>query len=211
MAKPTAIILDKWLGAESIQYFQESDFRKMLKLHMAARESDIANVEGRGALNFLAMDDVPIVQEGEPVDARSIIPMEFVDGHPVFPKISTSCDDPFLTRVQASGKKWVILTDSDGKPGLAMDADGFLRAALFDNQAFDPLRFCHRPLLIQEKEISLGRMIGRLQVKQETEDDDVVDTDIILFWGDEKRVITGSDILGRLLRGIAITESPRQP
>jgi hypothetical protein len=32
--------------------------------------------------------------------------------------------------------------------------------------------------------------------------DDVIDQDIILFWGSQKRIITGSDILGRLMRGI---------
>jgi metal transporter CNNM len=35
----------------------------------------------------------------------------------------------------------------------------------------------------------------------------VVDEDIILFWGTDRRIITGSDILGRLLRGIAENES----
>ena len=38
-------------------------------------------------------------------------------------------------------------------------------------------------------------------------EDDIVDYDLILFWGDKKRVITGADLLGRLLRGIAIRES----
>jgi len=37
-------------------------------------------------------------------------------------------------------------------------------------------------------------------------EDDVVDEDIILLWGDEKRIITGADILGRLLRGIVENE-----
>jgi len=30
----------------------------------------------------------------------------------------------------------------------------------------------------------------------------VIDEDRILFWNEDKRIITGSDILGRLLRGI---------
>jgi len=30
-----------------------------------------------------------------------------------------------------------------------------------------------------------------------------VDHDVILIWAEQKRVITGSDILGRLLRGIS--------
>jgi len=34
--------------------------------------------------------------------------------------------------------------------------------------------------------------------------DDVIDKDLILFWTDkEKRIITGSDILGYLMRDIA--------
>jgi len=39
-------------------------------------------------------------------------------------------------------------------------------------------------------------------------DDDVVDRDLILLWtAGEKRVLTGADILGRLLRGIATREA----
>jgi len=36
--------------------------------------------------------------------------------------------------------------------------------------------------------------------------DDVIDDDLILIWFKEKRVITGADILGRLLRGIALRD-----
>ena len=30
----------------------------------------------------------------------------------------------------------------------------------------------------------------------------MIDEDIMLFWGSQRRIITGSDILGRLMRGI---------
>jgi metal transporter CNNM len=43
-------------------------------------------------------------------------------------------------------------------------------------------------------------------VVQERPDDDVIDNDLILVWGSQRRIITGSDLLGRLLRGIAIRE-----
>jgi len=36
--------------------------------------------------------------------------------------------------------------------------------------------------------------------------DDVIDDDLILVWTATKRVITGSDLLGRLLRDIAKIE-----
>jgi hypothetical protein len=211
VAKPSALILDKWLGPESIQYFREGDFRKMFKLHMAANESDIEAVEGLGALNFLAMDDVPIIREGEPVDARSVIDIAFEAGKPLFPEIAPSCSDPFLVKVQASGKKWVILTDLQGEPKTAVDADGFLRSALFHGSAFQPHHFCHRPLVMREPDISLGQLISLLKVIPESDGDDVIDRDIILFWGEEKRIITGTDILGRLLRGIVQKAGPPDP
>ena len=53
----------------------------------------------------------------------------------------------------------------------------------------------------------LGKVLSRLKVYPEAEADDVIDDDLVLVWGrDDKRVITGADILGRLLRGIALRE-----
>jgi hypothetical protein len=49
-----------------------------------------------------------------------------------------------------------------------------------------------------------------MKVVQERPDDDVIENDMILVWGPQRRIITGSDLLGRLLRGIAIVE-PRRP
>ena len=45
--------------------------------------------------------------------------------------------------------------------------------------------------------------MARLKVFSESLGDDVIDEDAIVFWGEEKRVITGADLLGRLLKGIA--------
>jgi hypothetical protein len=48
-----------------------------------------------------------------------------------------------------------------------------------------------------------------MKVVQESSEDDVIENDLILFWGPQKRIITGSDLLGRLLRGIATVEPAR--
>jgi len=46
--------------------------------------------------------------------------------------------------------------------------------------------------------------LHRLRVEPCTSEDDVIDRDVILLWTpSEKRVLTGADIPGRLLRGIA--------
>ncbi|WP_084301949.1 DUF21 domain-containing protein [Desulfonatronovibrio hydrogenovorans] len=205
VAKPTALILDRWLGPEAITYFKEHDLRQLIEMHMKSSESEIDRVEGKGSLNFLALDDLPVAAEGEAIDPQSIIRIEFNGNKPVFPEITSDLENDFLTRVQASGKKWIILTDQDGEPRLTLNSDKFLRDALFNPDKSSPSRHCHRPIIVKNGLMSLGQVIPRLKVNPERADDDVIDQDIILYWGEEKHVITGSDILGRLLRGIVRT------
>ncbi len=202
IAKPTALVLDKWLGPEFIPYFREKDIRELIKLHMQAEETEIDPMEGKGALNFLALDDLPLFAEGEPIDPNSIIQLDFLNGKPVFPEIKQTPEDKFLEKIKASQKKWVILIDNEKKARLAIDSDKFIREAMFNFDNFNPLRHCHRPIIIEDEKTPLGQTIERLKVNPRHGGDDVIDEDIILLWGEKKRIITGSDILGRLLRGI---------
>ncbi|MBG56429.1 MAG: Mg2+ and Co2+ transporter CorB [Deltaproteobacteria bacterium] len=203
VSKPSAILLDKWLGKEGVLYFKEEDFRIMLQKHMESRESDISQIEGTGALNFLSIDDLPVGEEGEVVDPASIISLETEFDLPVFPIFQRSPEDPFLNQVQNSGKKWVILTSIEGTPRLVLNADLFLRDALFGVEPFRPYSYCHRPIVVSDSKTPLGEVINKLRVHPEHSEDDVIDNDLILCWNNEKRIITGADLLGRLLRGIA--------
>jgi hypothetical protein len=45
-----------------------------------------------------------------------------------------------------------------------------------------------------------------MKMRPEHVDDDVIDQDLILIWGKQRRIITGADLLGRLLRGIVTRE-----
>ena len=209
VAKPTAMILDWWLGTEGIQYFRERDLREVIKKHIEADEADIDRLEGVGALNFLAIDDLLVVEEGEPVDPQSVISLPLTDNMPVIPDFELSVSDPFLRQVQSSGKKWIIVTDPSGEPHLVLDSDAFLRAALFGGVGVNPYSYCHRPIVVKDMTLPLGKVIGRLKVRPERAEDDVIDEDIILVWGVKKRIITGADILGRLLRGIAMIETSK--
>jgi len=137
VAKPTAVVLDKWLGQEAIQFFREKDLRELLKIHLNDPESEIDKVEGKGALNFLSIDDLSIAEEGETIVPESIIEMNFINNKPIFPKIEYSCEDSFLKRVHSGQKKWVVLTDKEGVPKLTLDSDAFLRSALFEKDIMD--------------------------------------------------------------------------
>jgi metal transporter CNNM len=203
IVKPTSLILDAWLGREGIDYYREEDLHEFLKKHIAAPEqTNISRIEGVGAQNFLRFDDLTIAEEGERVDPRSIIQLPAAHERPVLPPFERSITDPFVRQMQASGLKWVILTNQADAPLLALDSEAFLRGLLFGGESFNPYNYCHRPLVITNPKESFARVLPQLKVQATHAEDDVIDHDIILLWAEEKRVITGSDILGRLLRGI---------
>jgi len=157
----------------------------------------------------LAMDDTLVAEEGELLDPKSVVTLPFVNDMPVFPKFQGSPSDPFLQQVEASGKKWVVIADAAGKPRLVLDSDGFLRAAFFHRGKANPYIYCHRPVIISDKTSPLGEVIKHLKVKPDSPGDDVIHKDIILVWGASNRIITGADILGRLLRGITGREDKK--
>ena len=136
----------------------------------------------------------------------SIISMPLVNSRCILPKFDRSPDDPFLRKVDASGKKWVIVTDLDGEPVFVLDSHHFLRDALFNQLESDPTAYWHRPIIVREMQTRLGDVIGRMKVEPERPGDDVIHHDMILVWGTQRRIITGADLLGRLLRDIAIVE-----
>ncbi len=211
VAKPAGRLLDVWVGPEGINWLREKELREMLRHHARNGETEVSRVEATGAVNFLALDDLPVGAEGEVVDPLSIVLLPFKDGWPVFPDNERIVEDPFLKALEASGKKWVIIVDHSGVPHHVMDAHKFLRDALFGEEDFDPRAHCHRPLVVHDRSTPLGQVLGRLTVRPEAKGDDVIDEDLILVWTpDEKRIITGSDILGRLLRGIALVRSDRE-
>jgi metal transporter CNNM len=205
LAKPTAILLDWWLGVEGIAYLRERDVRSLVA-RAAASGGDIGTLEAIGVQNFLDLDDLPVTEEGEPVHTQSIISLPLASGRCVLPTFNASPNDPFLRRVNASGKKWVIVTDLAGEPAFVLDSHHFLRDVLFNQHTQNQGACWHRPIIVRDMHAQLGDVIGRLKVVQERPDDDVIDNDLILVWGSQKRIITGSDLLGRLLRGIAILE-----
>lgn len=202
VAKPSALLLDRWLGPEGPHLFRERDLQTVIRKHIEAEESDIDRLEGIGAMNFLALDDLLVTEEGEPIDPRSILSLPVVNGRPVFPHYRQTAEDHCLQQIHASGKKWVIITDLRGDPALVMNANAFLRTVLMSGETVDPVRFCHRPIVVSDMSTLLGVVLSRLRVSPQEPADDVIDDDLILIWGDQKRVITGADILGRLLRGI---------
>jgi hypothetical protein len=73
------------------------------------------------------------------------------------------------------------------------------------------LPHCHRPIVIADSSVLLGDILPRFRVRPEHPEDDVIDEDILAWAEEERRIITGSDILGHLMRGIARQVKPPSP
>ena len=214
VARPCAIVLDAWLGKEGIEYFRERELMSMIQAHMESDEAEVDEVEGTGALNFLTIDEVKVVEEGELVDAASIIRLPTKVDLPLIPEVARDASDPFLIKVNASGHHWVVLADEAGNPQLLLDADGALRAALLNlDQPFDIYTYCRRPLVIHDTGKTIAEVIGYLKTLPTTSElaDGAIDYDAVLIWGEKPRIITGADILGKLLKGITPNAAAQMP
>ncbi len=203
VAKPSALLLDAWLGKESVQFFAEKNIKLFIKKHIEGSTSEIDHIEGTGAINFLSMDDLIATLEGEEIIPDSIISLATKEGRIVFPPYNAKTDDEFIKRINKSEEKWIIFTDEKNEPVLALDADGFIRSELFCVDCEGINKYCHKPLIIKEEDASLGDIIQGLKHKIDVKSDDPIDNDIVLLWNNNnKRIITGADIFGRLLKGI---------
>ena len=202
VARPCATLLDKWLGKEIIEYLRERDLKRILAAHIGADEAEVEHIEGIGALNFLEIDDLTIAEEGEVIDPASIIELPLTVDLPIIPSVTSPKTDSFVAKVQASGKKWVIFVDHDHEPRLVLDADGYLRALFLAQPDFDPYSFCHRPIVLRNPNTTLDVVIRKMKQSQPSVTDEAIQKDMVLLWHKVKRVVTGADILGRLLDGI---------
>lgn len=200
VARPTGLALDWWLGREAIEYLHEPLLRDILKAHVRSPETDVSDVEGIGALNFLDIDDLSSTHEGEEIVPESVIELPVDVDLPRFPDIEPRPDDPFLRAINRSPHTWAVLVNADRQPLLALNVPDFTRAVLFGSKPFEPYRYCHRPVVVRDHETTLGDVIRRLKARPDT--DDVIHQDVVLIWLDRPRIITGSDLLGRLLTGI---------
>ncbi|MGY6744201.1 MAG: DUF21 domain-containing protein [Cecembia sp.] len=205
VAKPAGWILDKLVGQEPIPWMRENELENLLKYQAKTATTELSRLEARGAVNFLRLDDLPAKEEGEEIDPLSIITLPFNGTKPIFPEMSKSSKDPFLKQLAVSGKKWgVILDENTGFPRKVINIPAFINAFLFWKRDVQPWDYCHIPLVSTDEELPLGKILESWEVKPEGPEDDVIDEDIALLWTEQhKRIISGSDILGRLMRKIA--------
>ncbi len=208
-AKPCALILDVWVGPEGPTYMRERDVEIILQKHIREEDSEIGAAEGRGALNFLDLDDRMVAKEGTQIDPKSVLKFEARLDLPVIPEMKTEEDEIFLEALKKNDRKWVIITDQNDVPRLVLDAEAYMFNRFTEREDVDVYHFCHRPIVVDDPEATIENILPLLCVDAEHRHDRIIDNDVILFWTEStQRIITGADILGRLLQGIVHRNEP---
>ncbi|WP_372892270.1 DUF21 domain-containing protein [Rhodosalinus sp.] len=213
LAKPTARLLDAWVGTETVPWFRERELHNILRYHAVNSGSEVGRVEAIGAINFLALDDLVVQDQGNPLDPDSIVQLPFEEGRAVFPALERAQDDPFVRQLAASRRKWIVLADDDAQPRLLLNANAFLRDFLILGSDVAPDDYCHRPAVVTRPTETLDMALGLLATLRAK--DAGHDETVILLWSPgAKRMITGSDVLRCLLSGmgkhekVAVMDAP---
>ncbi|NNE91724.1 MAG: DUF21 domain-containing protein [Verrucomicrobiales bacterium] len=205
VARPSSWVLDKWIGQEGPLYFAEKDFEVLLDRHIRERDTDISYAEGRGAMNFLRLDDLRTSGEGAPIHPDTIIETQTGEnGLPMLDPVTPGKESPLVNQLKKTELKWAILTNEEGLPKSVLNIDEFLRKICTTTEEVNPHQFCHIPIVIENPEATLDQALTQLVVEPNSFDDRLLDREVILYWGsNSKRIVSGPDLLGRLLHGIA--------
>lgn len=204
IAKPFAILLDGWIGPEGPSFFQERDIEIILEKHIDEEDSEISANEGRGALNFLDLDDRKISKEGSQLDPDTIYHFPTKLDLAILPDLESEEGREFVESLKKHHQFWAIIVNEEGNPVIVLDTTKFLCDMMAGNGKADPYQWCHRPIVVIDEDTYLDSVLGDFVVEAENSRDHVVDRDIVLYWtAEQKRIVTGADIFGRLLKGIA--------
>ena len=178
-----------------------------LQRHIHDEESDIGAVEGRGALNFLSLDDRKMATEGMEIAPESVMSFPIGAEGPEIPGVGDDGWEAFIEELQQIRYKWTIITDEERSPLLVLDTNRYLREVLGGNTTAEVSSFCHRPVVVDNPGLPLESVLDKMVVEAENSHDRIVDRDVILLWTEgHRRIVAGADVLGRLLQGIAQRE-----
>ena len=207
VAKPSALMLEGLVGAEGVNFMREKDIEVILERHIKEKDSEIGETEGRGALNFLDLDDRLISQEGTSIDPSTIHSFPSNMDLPDIPKPNTPDGNIFLEKLRQSDKSRAVITDEEGNPRIVLKTSEYLFNISVNESKADIYDYCHRPVVVDDSNATLDTVLSEFVVEADDREDDIIDQDVVIYWNEnDKRIITGADILGRLLKGIARRE-----
>ena len=211
-AKPCSFILDAWIGREGLTLYGERDIEIILEKHISDQNSEISANEGQGALNFLDLDDRFVATEGSLIHPDTVYAFDSNIDLPVLPKPHSPEGKEFIKSLSRYPQMMAVVVNENNIPQLVIKTTQLLCKLYSNGDDVDIYSCCYRPVVVSDSKATLDTVLGEFVVEADDTNDDVVDRDVVLYWTEEeKRIITGADIFGRLLRGIAKREDATVP
>lgn len=194
LAKPTAIVLNAWLGEEAIRYVKESDLIALLKLQSDQEEhTDLSRIESTGMINFSSIDKVTFAEIGQVIDPASIVALPSFDNDPELPRPGTGAYEELIERVRMSTRGWFVLTDKQGVPRMSLDCHTLVQH-LYRGDSPELSGFCRAPIVFSDPAATF--LDGLQSLKGETMEHALGKHSIFICWNNtEKYIITSSDFV----------------
>ncbi|MBT3296168.1 MAG: DUF21 domain-containing protein [Verrucomicrobia bacterium] len=211
---PLARAIDALYGKNPIKRLDERDLLSDLELEleewqgksMHPHEHTLDPVELKTLMNAARADDEPAREAGQLLDPKTIVPLEFDGERPVFPELGQFIRETLST----AAHPWFVLTDAKtGQPRSLLDVDGFVRSAYAmavtgKDVEFNPHDHTFAVRVYHDPDTRLREVVSQFRVHAVNPRDDVIDVDVALIWtSTEQWIVTGGDVLGRFLRGVA--------
>lgn len=195
LSKPTAMILDRWLGKEAIKYIPEDDIKALIKFQMdKEEETNISKIESKGIINFLELDKVAIGNLGNVIESTSVIQINTENVEVQFPELNTIEFESIVKKINNSSKKWIIITNKNDQPLYVLNSLALAKDLAKNKEISSLLDYCHKPVVYESGSHTFHYVMETLHKKL---------SKVVLVWQEnDRRIITNRDALRLILKGI---------
>ncbi len=204
IAKPTALALDYFLGKESPAYYSEKDLIALIEEHLNSNTPvDISVAEGRGAIEFLKLDDRLVKDVGQIMWSSQILQTSFKNGRLLKILFSITPEDPFLSKLLACESEWMLLLDESGDPKLVLDVACFIKAVFATQKTINVRDYCIKPMVVTDKDAKVSTVLKNFVAKPTQKKDKPCSSEatVVIYWSKkDQRILTSDDLMALILK-----------
>ena len=199
VTRSTAYMLDRILGAEAPSYYSEKDLIALIEEPLSLQTPiDISAEEGRGAIEFLKLDDRLVKSVGQKVLPEQVIKAPFTNGRLLKIEFEARVDDAFLQPLFKCDEELMVLLDQDKKPQLVLAVNLFLKAVFAAQGPVKVRDYCVKPLVVTDPVAPVSTILKAF-TKAAVQEKNL--PAVALYWqGRTHKIITGDDLLALVLQ-----------
>lgn len=203
IAKPSALALNYFLGQESPAYYSEKGLIALIEAHLKAHgPMDISVAEGRGAIEFLKLDDRLVKDVGSAISPSQTLECNFSQGRLLKIDFMVNKEDVFMARLLKCETEWMVLVDANQTPHLALDVNRFIKAAFSGQKNLKVRKFCVKPIVVEDPATKISTVLKHFVKKTQLNiPDPHTDGAVVIYWHRKTRkILTSDDLMALLLK-----------